>query len=630
MYLIINFLLISLVSGQVFALSLIDLTGGATPTDLVSELIDTSTSNITYSNVTYTGANSAAGIFTGGIAEGVGIERGIILSTGRAINAIGPNKCYKTETEFRLPGTTEMKYSFDASILEFDFVPSGDKLEFQYVFASEEYQEFVGDIYNDSFKFFLDGRNIALIPDTTTEVTINSVNYLANTNYYRDNAYPTPMVNNPPTGKDWYFYDITSCKGDKTTPYQTEFDGLTVVLTAKTTVVPGRTYHMKLVIADKMDCRLDSGVFIQGKSFKSPPPSPPPPPEPPSPPPQVIMEVPTLISPTGTITITSPTYIWNAVPNATKYKIKVTGSAGNLLEQEYLASEANCASGKETCSVTPALTLAEGDYQWSIQAYASQQAGPVSAPYLFKVQLPPPPVIINRLYGIQDNHLNDSQFVEIDLDTKTVQPLGELYEERDLEALTVHPATKELYAAAGKDAKTGGVGALYRVNKTDGSLTEVGRLRLADDEPINDVSDISFNPETNMLWGWFPGRGLFKVDISNFPEATAELKWSSKDKIEALTWDKTGKVIYLANLDHLRAYDGLNNPVPVCSIQQQKIEALHATSDTSLLVGIHGQKAIYRLDLTKQQADSPCVMESFVNVPNDDDIEGLAWVTTIK
>ena len=254
-------------SANSFALSTLDLSQGVTPANLVANFIDTSTSNITYSNLKYTGVNSASGLFTGGIADGLGIEKGIILSTGRIHNAIGPNKCYKTTTVHDQEGDANLdalgSSTHDASVLEFDFVPEGDLLEFNYVFASEEYIEWVGSKFNDVFGFFLDGENIALIPKTTTPVAINSIHstpwgYEANPELYRDNNYPFPW--------DIDAYNTEPCQPGSSTPFGTEFDGFTTVLRVSAKVTRNQTHHLKLVIADRGDYSLDSAVFLQGKS----------------------------------------------------------------------------------------------------------------------------------------------------------------------------------------------------------------------------------------------------------------------------------------------------------------------------------------------------------------------------
>ena len=68
----------------------------------------------------------------------------------------------------------------------------------------------------------------------------------------------------------------------------------------------------------------------------------------------------TLVSPSGTITTTTPTYTWNAVSNSTWYQLWVNDSTGNKIKDWYTASETGCGSGTGTCSVTPSKALANG------------------------------------------------------------------------------------------------------------------------------------------------------------------------------------------------------------------------------------------------------------------------------
>lgn len=207
---------------------------------------------VTVSNVTYTGANVAGGTFSGGLADGLGIESGVILTSGDVANGIGPNDEDGATTCNELPGDADLDAILagetttqDATVLEFDFVPATSTVSFRYVFASEEYNEFVNSI-NDLFAFFIDGQNVALIPNTTTPVSINTVNLQVNSTYYRNND-PSDL--------------------GMPTPFGTQFDGFTTVLTAMATLTPNVSHHIKLVIADASDCVLDSAVFLQAGSF---------------------------------------------------------------------------------------------------------------------------------------------------------------------------------------------------------------------------------------------------------------------------------------------------------------------------------------------------------------------------
>lgn len=206
---------------------------------------------VTVSNVTFTGATVAGGTFSGGLADGLGIDSGVMLSSGDLAEGIGPNDDDGAGVCHERPGDPDLNailgengFTEDAAVLEFDFVPATSTVSFRYVFASEEYNEFVNSI-NDIFAFFIDGQNVALIPGTMTPVSIDTVNLQVNSSFYR---------NNDPS--DFKF-----------PPFGTQFDGFTTVLTAMQTLTPNTTHHIKLVIADNSDCVLDSAVFLQAGSF---------------------------------------------------------------------------------------------------------------------------------------------------------------------------------------------------------------------------------------------------------------------------------------------------------------------------------------------------------------------------
>lgn len=216
---------------------------------------------VTVSNVTFNSPLSAVNIgeFMGGGGTNMGISHGIIMASGDVHNAIGPNdqggagNATNTgsdpDLENLIPGYTIN----DAAVLEFDFVPLSDTIQFRYVFGSEEYPEFVNSSFNDVFGFFVDGpnpaggnyvkKNIALIPGTNLPVTIDNVNNVTP-------SYPQYYV-------------------DNTNGATIQYDGFTTVLTATVVVIPCETYHMKLAIADAGDQILDSGVFLEANSFSS-------------------------------------------------------------------------------------------------------------------------------------------------------------------------------------------------------------------------------------------------------------------------------------------------------------------------------------------------------------------------
>jgi len=156
----------------------------------------------------------------------------------------------------------------NATIVEFDFVPLDTNFSFDYVFASEEYQErnnagtdYECSTFQDGFAFILSGpgvtndagitgKNIALLADGVTPVSAGTIH---------NNAEVCAPAQN--TGLH-VAYATNATAGNS--PIQ--YNGRTVLLTASHVVVAGQTYHMKMVIADRMDSSYDSAVFLQAST----------------------------------------------------------------------------------------------------------------------------------------------------------------------------------------------------------------------------------------------------------------------------------------------------------------------------------------------------------------------------
>ncbi len=231
----------------------------------VDSLADTTTIlnylNSTFANTTLDTIicdNQAYGTFVATDNTGLGIEKGLFLSSGKVTDAIGPNDDTGIGDGFDLPGDPDLDSlsnvlgdgteSHDACVVVLDVFAYTDKLTFEYVFGSDEYEEFVGSSFNDIFAFFVSGpgitgkKNIAIIPGTANEpVQINSVNQISHWPYYRDNS-PSPTLQ----------YDgLTS-----------DSLGIKKSLTAQVDVIPCNSYKLKLAVADRGDDIFDSGVFI--------------------------------------------------------------------------------------------------------------------------------------------------------------------------------------------------------------------------------------------------------------------------------------------------------------------------------------------------------------------------------
>lgn len=243
-------------------------------TNLAQALVGT---GVTINNATRFGDVSSTGLFTYN-GSSLGLSGGVILSTGRVINASktanlnASNSLNSGNGDAQLQTLTTGSI-YDKTVLEFDVVPQGNVLKFEYVFMSEEYPEFSCSQFNDVFGFFITGQNpnggnnynsynIARIPNTNWPVAINTINQGTKGQYgldancsgstgttafsslFRNNL--TPVINQ----------DIV-------------FDGMTVVLTATVAVIPCRTYHLKLAVGDVNDRIFDSGVMLKANSFTS-------------------------------------------------------------------------------------------------------------------------------------------------------------------------------------------------------------------------------------------------------------------------------------------------------------------------------------------------------------------------
>ena len=247
-----------------------NMTTGLTAENLAETLVGAG-GGVTVSNAVFTGADVAAGTFSGG-TDIVGFASGIILSTGNIAGVVGPNN-NNASTYNQQVGDTELDAlatlegqtgkTEDAAVLTFDFVPNGDNVFFDFVFASEEYSEYVHSDYNDVFAFYVNGTNCALV--NGAPVSINTIN----------NANPdASKVTRPPNvAVNPELYRDNPRAADGSSPYNTQMDGLTRVLTCAAPVNRGVSNTLKLAIADTGDGWYDSTVFIRANSLTTVPPT---------------------------------------------------------------------------------------------------------------------------------------------------------------------------------------------------------------------------------------------------------------------------------------------------------------------------------------------------------------------
>lgn len=249
-----------------------------TPTQSIAQLTSTlQGGGVQITNMVVTCHNCGIGTFSGGGSTNLGINQGVVLSSGSIqtacptaiVNGISNQASTLASYSANGPADADINVispstlgSFDRCLLEFTLTPTGDTVEFEYVFGSEEYTSYVCTNFNDAFGFFVSGpnpaggnyvkQNVALVPNTSTPVSIGTINggtpqgvvqpcLTNNTQYYVNNANGLTIV----------------------------YDGFTVKLKAKFAAVPCQPYQIKLAIADVGDGAFDSGVFLEAKSFSS-------------------------------------------------------------------------------------------------------------------------------------------------------------------------------------------------------------------------------------------------------------------------------------------------------------------------------------------------------------------------
>jgi gliding motility-associated-like protein len=219
---------------------------------------------VSVSNITFVGQVSQKGSFIGG-SSNIGLPNGVLLSSGRVVDCVppaqpnvgqfgGPGDADLLATAQSVtsnPSSGQIISTADAAVLEFDFVPDGNAVTFNFVFASEEYLTYVNTQFNDAFGFYLTGtnpaggnytnQNLALVPGTNEPITISTIHPGLNSAYYVG------------------------------TPVGHTFNGFTIPIEISFAVICGETYHFKFAVADCQDDYLDTGVFLEGGSFTSVP-----------------------------------------------------------------------------------------------------------------------------------------------------------------------------------------------------------------------------------------------------------------------------------------------------------------------------------------------------------------------
>jgi len=208
---------------------------------------------VTVVGATYSGPRNSSAVYTNGnLAPGVTpADSGVIFSTGNARDFTqssgDPNRSTSTTTN---TGGTDNNADFnalagtsthDAVWMDVDFIPTGDTMTMSFVFASEEYPEYVNSTFNDVIGVWVNG-SVVPISVGNGLTSVNNLNTANQQNLVIDNM------------------------GDA---YNTEMDGFTVTLSLTMPVNIGVVNSIRIGIADAGDAYYDSNLLIAGGSVQT-------------------------------------------------------------------------------------------------------------------------------------------------------------------------------------------------------------------------------------------------------------------------------------------------------------------------------------------------------------------------
>lgn len=205
-------------------------------------------------SASYSGWSQASGIYSNGDSVSPGAtpsDTGVILSTGRirdftnnrgdvnddpdtSTNTPGVNN----DPQFNAAAGTN---TYDAAILDVDFIPDASTMTMQFVFSSEEYPEFQNSVYQDFVGVWINGQQVDLVVGNG-DADPGNVNSTTNQNLFIDNT------------------------GDA---YNTEMDGFTVTMTLTIPVNPGVVNSIRIGVADVSDSSYDSNLLIAANSLQT-------------------------------------------------------------------------------------------------------------------------------------------------------------------------------------------------------------------------------------------------------------------------------------------------------------------------------------------------------------------------
>ncbi len=221
------------------------------------------------------------------------------------------------------------------------------------------------------------------------------------------------------------------------------------------------------------------------------------------------------------------------------------------------------------------------------------------------------------IYALQDHKRSDTQPFMIDPITGTVYADENLvYLNADIEGLSLHPVTGELYCSSGD--MTDKPGYLCKINRHTGELTYIGATG------FKEVDSLAFHPDGS-LWGWAVREGLITID-SETGQGTLFVPYD-KEFVEDMVWSHDGQLLYATQDHNLWAYDGQILHL-VCDNLPNQVEAIEMLPGEVLLFAFDGDNHIRFWDI--KRCTEIWEDEDFEMPSNFNDIEGISSPSTCQ
>lgn len=208
---------------------------------------------VTVVSASYTGDDRSSGTYSDGDSTSPNAtpgDTGVILSTGRARDFTQSNGSsnHNTGTSTNTSGVNNDAAfnaiaggnTYDAAILDIDFIPTGDTMTMQFSFSSEEYPEYWSS-YSDIVGVWING-NFVQMSVGNGDADVQNINAGSNENMFLDNTNDA---------------------------FNTEMDGLTITMTLTIPVNAGVVNSIRIGVADQGDSSYDTNLLIAGDSVQT-------------------------------------------------------------------------------------------------------------------------------------------------------------------------------------------------------------------------------------------------------------------------------------------------------------------------------------------------------------------------